>query len=103
VLQHLGIRPLRSLDEDMKLQTNIMSYGGNCKLVSVPAVSNAPAAESAPRAEAKPDGCTCGCQRGTTTKAETSRAATNGALDFAKMTLSQKIAYHKARWDRILG
>jgi hypothetical protein len=26
-----------------------------------------------------------------------------GSVDFAKMTAAQKVAYHKARWDRILG
>jgi hypothetical protein len=24
-------------------------------------------------------------------------------MDFTKMTPAQKVAYHKARWDRILG
>ena len=36
VLQRLGIRPHRSLEEDMVLQTNIMSYGGNGKTLSIP-------------------------------------------------------------------
>ena len=27
----------------------------------------------------------------------------NGVVDFTKMTAAQKVAYHKARWDRILG
>jgi hypothetical protein len=27
----------------------------------------------------------------------------NGEPDFSKMTPAQKAAYHKARWDRILG
>src|SRR5919204_128452 len=36
VLQRLGIRPHRSLEEDMTLQTNVMSYGGNGVAVSLP-------------------------------------------------------------------
>src|SRR5206468_8716602 len=28
VLQRLGVKPQRSLEDDMKLQTNVMSYGG---------------------------------------------------------------------------
>src|SRR5262245_13082360 len=36
VLQKLGVKPHRSLDDDMKLQTNVMSYGGNGKTISVP-------------------------------------------------------------------
>jgi hypothetical protein len=75
VLERLGIRPHRMLDEDMKLQTNVMSYGGNGVTISPP-----PAAPTAPSAP-----------------------AANGKVDFTKMTPAQKIAYHKARWDRILG
>src|SRR5205823_15060547 len=35
VLQRLGIPAHRSLEEDMRLQTNVMSYGGNGKVRSV--------------------------------------------------------------------
>src|SRR6202023_1225850 len=35
VLQKLGIRPQRSLEDDMQFQTNVMSYGGTGKVVSV--------------------------------------------------------------------
>jgi hypothetical protein len=73
-LQQLGIRPHRTLEDDMKLQTAVMSYGGNGVAVSVP-----PSARS---------------------QAE---AANNGTVDFSKMTAAQKVAYHKARWDRILS
>src|SRR5205823_1752033 len=98
VLQQLGIKPLRSLDEDMKLQTNVMSYGGNGVLVSVPAPSNGAATKPAPRAKAKQEGCTCGCRCGTVANAETTMAP-----DFATMSPAEKIAFHKTRWDRILG
>jgi hypothetical protein len=77
VLQQVGIRPHRSLEEDMRLQTNVMSYAGNGVAVSLP-----PA-----RAEQQTD----------------AKPASNGEVDFRKMTPAQKIAYHKARWDRILG
>src|SRR5262249_20463590 len=36
VLQQVGIQPHRSLEEDMRLQTNVMSYGGNGVTVSLP-------------------------------------------------------------------
>src|SRR4051794_12477059 len=52
VLQALGVRPQRSLEEDMTLQTGVMSYGGNGKIVSVPAAA-------APKKEAKAGGCAC--------------------------------------------
>src|SRR5205807_4231127 len=36
VLQRFGVRPHRSLEEDMQLQTNVMSYGGNGVTRSLP-------------------------------------------------------------------
>jgi hypothetical protein len=75
VLQQLGIRPWRSLEEDMVLQTNVMSYGGNGVSVSVPPAANVEAAA----------------------------AAGNGPPDFARMTAAEKVAYQRARWQRILG
>ncbi len=94
VLQNLRIKPQRSLDEDMKLQTNVMNYGGSGTTISVPAA-----------AATKPEcACTgqaaCACNG---KKEETKPAATNGKVDFTKMTPAQKIAYHKAKWDRVLG
>jgi hypothetical protein len=96
VLQQLGIKPQRSLEDDMKLQTNVMSYGGNGKLPSSPAP---PSPRTAVRAlePAKKD-CGCGCNGTCATK-----ITSNGEPDFTKMTTAEKIAWHKARWDRILG
>jgi hypothetical protein len=79
VLQKLGIRPWRALDEDLKLQTNVMNYGGNGTAVSLPV--------SADKTPAPKPG----------------QPSSNGTVDFSKMTSAQKVAYHKARWDRILG
>src|SRR5438067_7165923 len=79
VLQQLGIKPHRSLEDDLRLQTNVMSYGGQGVAVSLPAPSN-----------------------GQEKKVGAAPAA-NGEPDFRKMTAAQKVAYHKARWDRILG
>src|SRR5205823_5807142 len=48
VLQRLGIKPHRPLDQDMVLQTNVMNYGGSTTTVSLPPVhrpaSNGPPA-----------------------------------------------------------
>ena len=79
VLQQLSIRPHRPLEDDMKLQTAVMSYGGNGVAVSLPPSAGAAPAQPQPKAES------------------------NGQVDFSKMTTAQKVAYHKARWDRILG
>ena len=78
VLQKFGIQPQRPLEEDMKLQTNVMSYSGNGKLISIP---NGAAHQNRSSA--------------TSTK--------NGEPDFRRMTAAEKVAYNKARWDRILG
>src|SRR5262245_64776370 len=76
VLQGLGVQPHRTLEEDMKLQTNVMSYGGNGVATSLPA-------------------------RPAITKKGAQEPVANGQPDFAKMTAAQKVAYHRARWDRI--
>jgi hypothetical protein len=78
VLQKLGVRPHRSLEEDLKLQTGVMNYAGTGTSVSPPA-------PPAPLAS-KPG-----------------NPSPNGPVDFSKMTPAQKVAYHKAKWDRILG
>jgi hypothetical protein len=96
VLQQLGIKPQRSLEEDMKLQTNVMSYGGNGKVISSAPSSNGKQ-ETPAKLVTKKD-CGCGCNGTCATK-----TAGNGEPDFTKMTAAEKIAWHKARWDRILG
>ena len=89
VLQALGVKPQRTLEEDLTLQTGVMSYGGSGKVVSVP-----PAV--AKKEEKKPTSANGA------TKAPVPASA-NGTADFTKMSVAQKIAYHKAKWDRILG
>jgi hypothetical protein len=78
VLQKLGIQPHRSLEDDMQLQTSVMSYGGSGVARSLPNGRQEKAATAA-------------------------KPSSNGEVDFSKMTAAQKVAYHKARWDRILG
>src|SRR5262249_23171587 len=109
VLQKLNVKPHRSVKEDMTLQTNVMSYCGNGTVISFPAKSPAKAADKAPADHGR-----CAC---TATNAPTGRDVScncpqpptaasvdaNGTPDFSKMTAAEKIAYHKARWDRILG
>jgi hypothetical protein len=100
VLQELGVKPHRSLEDDLQLQTNVMSYGGSGVTVSVPPAANGQAAKAA----AKPAGCACGCKgKARQPVAIEKVASANGEPDFSKMTAAQKVAYHRARWDRILG
>jgi hypothetical protein len=79
VLQQLGTAPHRPLAEDMQLHTNVMSYGGSGKAISLPPSKN-------------------GHQPPTRTE-KTPAAEPN----FAAMTAAEKVAYQRARWDRILG
>jgi hypothetical protein len=85
VLQNLRIKPQRSLEDDMKLHTNVMSYGGNGTTISIPE---------------KP---ACACKGAAVCACNGKKEATRGTVDFTKMTPAQKVAYHKAKWDRILG
>jgi hypothetical protein len=92
VLQTLGIRAHRTLEQDMQLQTGVMNYAGIGPTVSLPA-------ERSEKKEAKAEkgcSCACACQNGKV-------AEQTGEPDFSRMTPAQKIAWHKARWDRILG
>jgi hypothetical protein len=98
VLQRLGIQPQRSLKEDMTLRSNVMSYAGNGVLISAP---ERPAAASSGAESPKQSSCSCGCNGKKT--CDTAATPANGQVDFSKMTPAEKIAYHKARWDRILG
>jgi hypothetical protein len=100
VLQALGVKPQRSLQEDMKLQTNVMNYGGSATVISVPP---SPAAASRQEKDACPCRATAGNGCACNGNAAKPAAAANGTVDFAKMTTAQNMAYHKARWDRILG
>jgi hypothetical protein len=101
VLQRLGIKPYRPLNDDMQLQTNVMSYGGSGVVMSVP-----PGSGEAIKSKEKLAACACkntGHDACACRDTRSSKSETNGAVDFTKMTTAQKLAYHKARWDRILG
>lgn len=84
VLQRLGIKPWRSLSEDMQLQTNVMAYGGSGTVFSFP-----PSRRSAP-ADAPAPGA-----------ARPRKVASEP--DFSQMTQAEKVRYNLERWRRILG
>ncbi len=85
VLQKLGQKPHRPLEQDLTLQTNVMSYGASSKTISIPVVS-APA----PKATVL------------SSPPKTSEAvATNP--NFATMTSAERLAYHQARLKKSLG
>jgi hypothetical protein len=107
VLQKLKITPKRTLDEDMQLQTNVMSYAGSGKVISVPkavAVSSQKQAVSSQlsavsQAKTKKKDCKCG---GDCCSSSYPKLA-SGEPDFAKMTTAQKVAYHAEQRKRIWG
>lgn len=92
VLQKLGIRPHLPLEDDLTLQTNVMSYGGTT--VSAPPGIPPTASNDAPRAP-------------TALKLHGAPVAaappTNGKPDFSKMSREEKLAWNQAQRNRIFG
>lgn len=84
VLQKLGVKPHRSLADDMQLQTAVMSYGGSAQ-VSVPAQVEATAEVK----QAKP--------------ATASTVKSSTAPDFKLMTPAERLAYHQTRLKKQFG
>jgi hypothetical protein len=104
VLQKLGIKPHRPLADDMTLQTDVMSYAANGKVTSIPPSARnqlkTPTPIQVPETGDRRSSTNNG---GTTGKSVAVNSTVSGEPDFTKMTPAEKIAYHKARWDRILG
>ena len=97
-LQGLGIKPYRTLDDDLRLLTPVMSYGGSGTTTSLPPASSDNAVvsyaavstsggngQSAPTSSGQDGSYPC--------KAD-------GAPDFAQMSAGQRGAYHKSRLAR---
>jgi hypothetical protein len=114
VLERLSIRPHRSVEDDLQLQTAVMSYGGGSS-VSVPA--GVPARNPAGRAKesgGKNGDCGCGCggqknaeakpsQCGCKPDTQLSNGVGQSAPDFSRMTQAEKLAYNQRERDRIFG
>lgn len=116
VLQRLGIKPQRSLADDLQLQTAVMSYGGSSTVTvptDVPSKTKSSGGSPAiATGSSKKADCGCGCGgKGKAAGACSTKApATNGKTkaplaepDFSRMTQAEKLAYNKARRDRIFG
>lgn len=89
VLQGLGIRPQRPLEDDMQLTAGVFSYGGTRASVTVP--SGAPDKPSPSGAE---DSGTTSCSCG-------GSSPTDKEPDFERMTPAEKIEWNQRRLDRI--
>ncbi len=115
VLQKLGIKPYRSLAEDMALQTGVMRYGASGVTISVPAARSESAAKACPcknghaaggSKKSQHGGCQCSLpaeKKTATERKQPARSGTNGEPDFRTMTNAQKVAYQLERWKRVLG
>ena len=122
VLGKLGIRPHRPLEDDLKLQTAVMSYGGSSTSVTVPPKSQA----SAPAAPQPAAAHACQCHahapspagaksnldvrsggassNGNGTYSTNGKHSTNGfpttadgRPDFGRMDVAQRLTYHRER------
>ncbi|MGI6456263.1 MAG: hypothetical protein ACOX5R_11685 [bacterium] len=97
VLQGLGIKPQRSLEEDSRLTSGVMSYGGNGTTVTIPA--GTPATSPRERREPAP----AAEQRQAVKSAQIPEAEDDGTPDFSKMTAVEKLEYNQRERDRIFG
>ena len=105
VLHSLKIKPRRSLEEDLTLQTGVMSYGGSSS-VRVPA--------GVPRANDKPsttrlqqnakEDCGCGGHAPQACRCKpASDLLSDTTPDFRSMSQAEKLAWNQSRRDRVFG
>ncbi|MSU33544.1 MAG: hypothetical protein EXS36_00205 [Pedosphaera sp.] len=107
VLQGKGIRPHRTLDEDLKITDQAMSYDGRAvqrttiELRNNPIGGSKPASVEVPNPKLEPavdlDSAFPGTSSGEWPKRE------NGGPDFERMTGAQRVTYHKWRLKRTFG
>jgi hypothetical protein len=91
VLQGKGIKPHRSLEEDLKLTDQTMSYDGSATRRATVEVKNSPLVSAEirnPKSEIR--------------NGETWPKLADGKPDFDKMSAPQRTAYHRARLNRTL-
>jgi hypothetical protein len=86
VLQNLGIRPNRSLEDDLTLQTNVMSYAGNGRTVSLPE-SRGVVADAGSIRHAPPN----------------AERTMGDRPNIAAMSPAERLRYHQQRLNRMFG
>lgn len=92
VLQKLGIRPQRSLEEDLTLQSGIMSYGGSGTTISLPTAGASAASSTTASTPAPSD-----------TAPKPPAVQKPDKVDFSKMTGAERLEYHRRRINRMFG
>lgn len=112
VLQELQIRPHRRLEEDLTLQTSVMSYGAASSGVVLGRGQGSGARGQGKSGQLSvvsgpSEVCNCGCSTKSTETCECSDAPTPDPRplipDFRRMSREEKLAWNKARRDRIFG
>jgi len=109
VLQGLGIKPYRSLDDDMQITTGVTSYGGSGSQTRVPAATPAnpaPAPRATPATSGSGgNGAAAAVKPVSAPKPNPAPAAkdakSTATPDFSKMTSEERVAYHRARLARL--
>lgn len=91
VLQKLKIAPHRTLEDDLQLQTGVMSYGGSGTTISVPASRGRQSSEATQK------------QSSATPPAPPSEGVERKGPDFGKMSPAERLAYHQQRLNRQFG
>ncbi|HPU25001.1 MAG TPA: hypothetical protein PK458_02370 [Phycisphaerae bacterium] len=103
VLQGLGIKPYRSLEDDMQLTTGVTSYGGSSqtRIPVAPPASAAPA--PAPAASRDGNGTAVATKSAPASPAKPAGGDGKSLAppDFSKMTSEERVAYHRARLARL--
>jgi hypothetical protein len=99
VLQKLSIRASRSLEDDLRLQTNVMSYGSTS--VAIP--STLPSSSSVGSPAAKKADCGCGGSTPKSCQCHRPGHSHDKPANPPAETAAQRLARNRAKWDRVLG
>ncbi|MDB5388779.1 MAG: hypothetical protein JWM11_4425 [Planctomycetaceae bacterium] len=103
VLEKLGTPPRLSLEDDLQLRTNVMSYGGSGTTISIPPVAAEKApAEKAPPVKPAADPVPPPAVP-TPVAAPPEKKTPEDRPNFAKMTSDERLAYHRQRLNRMFG
>ena len=99
VLQELKITPNRSLEQDLTLQTNVMSYGGSSTVISLPTAPTQTPSPTPPQAPTTPT---------EPPKSEVPQSAPtppspSDRPNFDKMSPNERLNYHQDRLKRLFG
>jgi len=98
VLQQLKITPLRTLEDDLTLQTNVMSYGGNGTTISLPPAPKATSTVSEPWKRLATE-----TQKQSPHSGSPASENRDDLPEFGKMSPDERLSYHRQRLDRMFG